>query len=190
MTLPGPLDRLIRDRAAADGLQIAYRPSPNFDERRLKRFPDVLVIHYTALPLEESLSHLTRTSPGVSTHFVIGRGGELFQLVSADHRAWHAGKSLFGGLDDVNSRSIGIDLVFVPDQEDGYTPRQLEILLSLCRVLLRTLPIRGDGIVGHEHVAIPHGRKSDPGRWLDWSWLYESLGLGTAPEFLTNPVRL
>jgi N-acetylmuramoyl-L-alanine amidase len=188
MSLPEPVDSIIRNKLAAESLDVTYRESLNFDERVGREFPDVLVIHYTALPLEESLSHLVRAATRVSTHFVIGRDGELFQLVSAARRAWHAGASLFAGEPDVNSRSLGIDLVFVPDQDDGYPQHQVEVLTTMCRVLCRMFPIRSDGIVGHQHVAMPRGRKQDPGRWLDWNFLYRESGMGEPPPFLTSPV--
>jgi hypothetical protein len=46
----------------------------------------------------------------VSSHFFITRQGEIWQFVSCDDRAWHAGVSQWRGRERCNDDSIGIEL--------------------------------------------------------------------------------
>lgn len=187
MSFPDATDQKVAAILENCGIETRFHESPNFNERTAGRPVDVLVIHYTALGLSETLACLARPASQVSTHYVIGRNGALYQQVSVLSRAWHAGVSLLYGEGDVNGRSIGIDLVFIPGRDKEYTEAQLRVLAGLGRALLTCFPIRSDGVVGHEHVAVPPGRKKDPGRWLDWVRVYRDLGLGRPPKFLTGP---
>jgi AmpD protein len=99
----------------------------------------------------------------VSAHFVIQRDGSLFQFVSANDRAWHAGVSSFHGRERCNDFSIGIELEgsdYVP-----FTDRQYQVLASLTAALRRRY--RLTDVTGHEHIA--PGRKTDPGPFFDWA---------------------
>lgn len=106
----------------------------------------------------------------VSAHFFIGRTGELWQFVSADARAWHAGVSSFRGQDNCNDYSVGIEL---EGSEDGpFEPAQYETLASVCAAIAAAYPVRD--LTGHEHVA--PGRKRDPGPGFEWPALQRALG--------------
>ena len=105
----------------------------------------------------------------VSAHFFISRTGELWQFVSCNDRAWHAGKSSFDGRDNCNDYSIGIELEGL--EGDTFEPAQYESLASLCAVILAHYPVAN--IAGHEHVAA--GRKVDPGPGFDWLLLKRTL---------------
>lgn len=73
--------------------------------------PDMIVLHYTAGTSAESSSiFLTRPDVSASAHLVIGRKGEVFQLVPFHIEAWHAGKSWYAGRGGLNRYSIGIEL--------------------------------------------------------------------------------
>lgn len=155
-------------------------PSPNFDEREEPVQIDTLVIHYTALELAETLELLCRPGHRASTHYVITREGGLYQLVAEPHRAWHAGVSRLGEREAVNNFSIGIDLVHVPEVDlSGYSCHQYEGLRSLIRTLVDKYPIAH--ITGHEHVAVPRGRKTDPGPRFDWMELEDFADLIIGP---------
>lgn len=106
----------------------------------------------------------------VSAHFFIARGGELWQFVSADSRAWHAGRSHYRGRDNVNDHSVGIELEGL--EGDTFEAAQYETLSSLCATLAQHYPITA--LAGHSHVA--PGRKQDPGDGFDWPTLQKSLG--------------
>lgn len=157
-----------------NGLKIVRYPSENFGERPQgpDGIIDCVVLHYTATDtIDVALKILTDPKTQVSSHYVIDEDGTIYQLVDDDKRAWHAGKSFLEGREDVNDFSIGIEL-----QNKGYynkiwTPfdkRQINALIKLLEILVKKYNIPLDRIVGHEDVAIPHGRKIDPGKAFPW----------------------
>ena len=105
----------------------------------------------------------------VSSHFFVSRTGELWQFVSCDDRAWHAGKSSFGGRDNCNDYSIGIELEGL--EGDTFEAAQYESLAGVCAAIMAYYPVLN--IAGHEHVAA--GRKLDPGPGFDWPLLQNAL---------------
>ena len=91
------------------------------------------------------------------------------QLVDEGERAWHAGLSWWGGITDVNSMSIGIEL-----DNDGFEPfaeAQIEALLALLADIAARYPIPAANYVGHADVA--PGRKTDPSAFFPWQRLAE-----------------
>ncbi len=108
----------------------------------------------------------------VSAHFFVRRGGELWQFVSCDARAWHAGQSCHLGRDNCNDFSIGIELEGL--EGGSFEPAQYAAAAALCAAIGRQYPIRH--VAGHEHVA--PGRKFDPGAGFDWSQLRRALAWG------------
>ncbi len=92
-------------------MHIIARPSPNFNDRKSDTV-DMLVLHYTGMEsCEAALARLCDPQAKVSAHYLIDENGEVYRLVTEEHRAWHAGISCWAGERDVNSRSIGIELV-------------------------------------------------------------------------------
>lgn len=108
----------------------------------------------------------------VSAHFLVRRDGELLQFASCDERAWHAGLSSWGGRENCNDYSVGIELEGL--EGDHFESAQYDALARLLRALCTQYPIRE--VVGHEHVA--PGRKADPGTGFDWRVLQARLGAG------------
>jgi N-acetylmuramoyl-L-alanine amidase len=154
-------------------------PSPNFDERKDGRRPDMIVLHYTGMPTgEEAMKRLTMSASKVSSHYVVFEDGRIVQCVPEDKRAWHAGESSWAGETDVNARSIGIEIVN-PGHEFGYPNfplRQIAAVISLCKsIITRRGPISADRILAHSDVA--PARKQDPGEKFPWGLLSES-GVG------------
>lgn len=146
-------------------LNIIQHPSPNFGERRDGARPELIVLHYTAMPTAQAaLRRLSDPEAEVSAHYLIGRCGQIWQMVEEDKRAWHAGAGSWGGQGDVNSRSIGIEL-----SNSGAEPFS-ELLMSSLEALLRDLMARWnippEGVIGHSDMA--PGRKIDPGARFDW----------------------
>lgn len=105
----------------------------------------------------------------VSAHFYVRRDGELWQFVSCDDRAWHAGVSHYCGRDNCNDFSIGIELEGL--EGDRFDAAQYETLTRLCAALALRYPVRQ--IAGHEHIA--PGRKADPGPGFQWRELQARL---------------
>lgn len=149
-------------------------PSPNFNDRALPI--SMAVIHYTGMPsAEEALARLTDSSAAgsVSAHYLIDQDGTVHRLVSEDKRAWHAGRSYWRGITDVNSASIGIELIN-PGHEWGYVPfpdAQMAALVPLLAGIVRRHDIPRANVVGHSDVA--PARKDDPGELFDWEMLAE-----------------
>jgi N-acetyl-anhydromuramoyl-L-alanine amidase len=161
--------------------------SPNFGARSQGALIDLLVIHSISLPPGEfGNGNVQRLFTNrldwdqhsyfqgirglqVSAHFFVARTGELWQFVSCDDRAWHAGQSSYRGRTDCNDDSIGIELEGL---EGGvFEAAQYETLAGICSALLAHYPVAH--IAGHEHIA--PGRKADPGAGFDWPWIENAL---------------
>jgi len=151
--------------------------SPNFTERRGgHNAPSMIIVHYTGMKTgREALERLCDPKSEVSSHYVIEENGDVYQLVDDDKRAWHAGACEWAGEADVNSASIGIELVH-PGHEWGYREfmePQIDALIDLCKGLISQYDISLERILGHEDVA--PGRKQDPGELFPWKRLRDAL---------------
>ena len=154
------------------------RPSPNHDAREGGPL-DMILLHYTGMPGgEAALERLCTASSKVSAHYLVFEDGRIVQCVPEQRRAWHAGVSSWAGETDVNSRSVGIEIVN-PGHEFGYPDfplRQIAAVISLCKsILTRRGPIGADRVLAHSDVA--PARKQDPGEKFPWQLLHES-GIG------------
>ncbi len=145
-------------------------PSPNWDERALPI--TMVVLHYTGMPsADEALARLCDPQAKVSAHYFIDEAGTVTRLVPEDKRAWHAGRSYWRGITDINSASIGIELAN-PGHEWGYRPfpeAQMEALLPLLADIVDRHKISRANVVGHSDIA--PARKDDPGELFDWERL-------------------
>ncbi len=124
-----------------------------------------MVLHFTAMTsCQAALERLCAPEHEVSAHYLIGRDGALYQLVEETRRAWHAGAGSWGGVEDVNSRSIGIEL-----DNDGTSPFAAPLMTrleALLPAILARWQIPPRGVIAHSDLAPT--RKSDPGRRFDW----------------------
>ncbi|MBV9840141.1 MAG: N-acetylmuramoyl-L-alanine amidase [Sphingomonadaceae bacterium] len=163
-------------------------PSPNFDARTLPI--TIIVLHYTGMQDGPSaLARLRDPEAKVSAHYLIEEDGRVFGLVDEAHRAWHAGRSHWRGIDDVNSASIGIELVN-PGHEWGYRAfpeAQMSALMPLMNEIVGRHGITRGNIVGHSDVA--PARKMDPGELFDWERLAAvRLALPRPHKYLVDPL--
>ena len=146
-------------------------PSPNFGERRGGARPDLIVIHYTAMPsCDEARGRLCDPSAEVSAHYLISEAGEVHSLVPEDMRAWHAGVGSWGSVDDVNSRSVGIELSNPGDAP--FPEPQMAALEVLLGEIMERWSIPPERVIGHSDMA--PARKGDPGTRFDWRRLARS----------------
>lgn len=157
--------------------------SPHFDERRDGGSIDFLIYHYTACDLDLSLKLLAGGDPShrVSAHYLISETGEIFALVDESKRAWHAGVSIWDGREDLNSRSIGIELVHpghTPEMRP-YAKKQIAALIELSHDIIKRYAIKAHHILGHSDIAPL--RKADPGEHFPWKELAEE-GIGLYPH--------
>ena len=146
------------------------RPSPNFDERALPI--TMIVLHYTGMvSAEAAIARLADPAAKVSAHYVVDEDGSVVRMVPENKRAWHAGKAHWRGITDVNSASIGIEIVN-PGHEHGYRPfpdAQADAVVRLVHEVKDRHEITRGNIVGHSDVA--PARKRDPGELFPWGRL-------------------
>ncbi|SOH92504.1 Methyltransferase domain-containing protein [Monaibacterium marinum] len=164
-------------------LDITQRASPNYGDRR-GHVPSLIVLHYTAMDsAEAAICRLCEEEHQVSAHYVIGRDGDVTQLVPEDQRAWHAGAGAWGDITDVNSHSIGVEL-----DNDGFSAFpdvQMRALDGLLRAMRRRWDIPKQNVIGHSDLA--PGRKSDPGALFDWGRLAAQGHAILVPEGVAAP---
>ena len=148
-------------------LPVTVIASPNHDARH----PTMIVVHYTSNDdIDHSIDTLTSSLRKVSAHYLVDRQGKLYQLVPEDRRAWHAGKSYWAGMTDINSASIGVELD--NNGTEPFTVEQIDTLLNLLGDIKKRHRIKARNIVGHSDVA--PGRKIDPGGYFPWRRLAAS----------------
>jgi len=169
-------------------LRLVEYPSPNHDPRADGPI-DILVMHYTGMrTAEEALQRLCDPAAKVSSHYTIDRDGTVYMHVPEERRARHAGVSYWAGVRDVNSRSIGIEIVN-PGHEFGYmdfSGPQIEALIALSREIISRHPISPARVVGHSDVA--PNRKQDPGELFPWRRLaHEGVGRWADPAAGSSP---
>ena len=148
------------------------RVSPNFGMRREAVRPELIVLHYTGMETGEAAeAWLCDPISEVSSHYLVHEDGRITQMVREADRAWHAGRSSWRGERDVNSLSIGIEVVN-PGHAFGYrdfTRAQVATVIALCRGIAERHGVRPEGVLAHSDVA--PGRKVDPGERFPWSEL-------------------
>lgn len=159
--------------------ECSVQPAVNFGDRAGQVEADILLLHYTGMETSDAaLDWLCREESGVSCHYFVYEDGRIFQMVSEEKRAWHAGKSSWQGEVDTNSRSIGIEIAN-PGHSGGYPdfPRvQIDAVIELCKDILERNPaILPQNVLAHSDVA--PGRKHDPGEKFPWQLLHEN-GVG------------
>ncbi|WP_353216328.1 N-acetylmuramoyl-L-alanine amidase [Sandarakinorhabdus sp.] len=164
---------------------IIGRPSPNFDTRSLPIA--MLVLHYTGMPSgAAAIDWLADPASKVSAHYVVAEDGTVLQMVAEEARAWHAGRSWWRGITDVNSASIGIEIVN-PGHEFGYVPfpsPQMDAVAALVASIKLRHGIAAANVVGHSDIA--PARKQDPGELFDWPRL-AALDLVAKPLACSDP---
>lgn len=181
---PSPQSSLWRDGWL---LSAQHLPSPNFGPRPAGLDIDLVVVHSISLPpgiygtgcvqqlftnqLDWDAHPYFQSIRGlqVSAHFLIERSGSIWQFVSCDARAWHAGASQWQGRGNCNDYSIGIELEGLEGQT--FKAAQYQALIALCHSVAQHYGIAH--IAGHEHIA--PGRKQDPGAQFDWRQLQHGM---------------
>src|SRR3954447_7916198 len=153
-------------------------PSANYGERNDGRLPDMIVLHYTGMPdVEGAIARLCTAGSDVSAHYIVLEDGRIVQCVPEAKRAWHAGVAFWAGEEDINSCSIGIEIVN-RGHDWGYPDfplRQTAAVIALCRGIMLRRKVPSHRVLGHSDVA--PSRKKDPGEKFPWHSLANS-GVG------------
>jgi N-acetylmuramoyl-L-alanine amidase len=158
--------------------------SPNFGPRKADHGTvgiRHLLIHYTGMKTPgEALARLCAADSGVSAHYLVDEDGTIYGLIDDNDRAWHAGVGFWAGTRDINSTSIGIEVVN-PGHEYGYRPFpaiQIEAVIDLAQDIVRRHGIAATAVLGHSDIA--PSRKQDPGELFPWAEL-AARGIGIWP---------
>jgi len=167
--------------------EIIDAPSPNFDDR--DQPVSIVVLHYTGMQDGASaIARLRDPEARVSSHYVVDEEGKILRLVPEDKRAWHAGKSYWRGMHNVNGVSIGIEIVN-PGHDYGYRPfpaEQMEAVVRLIAGILQRHQVPIANVVGHSDIAPT--RKQDPGELFDWGLLArQRLAVARPAKTLVDP---
>jgi N-acetylmuramoyl-L-alanine amidase len=163
-------------------------PSPNHGERKGDRRPDMLILHYTGMPVTgEALQWLCNPVSQVSAHYFVFEDGRILQLVPEGRRAWHAGVGEWAGEDDINSCSIGIEIAN-PGHPGGlpdYPDAQIEAVALLSRDICERWRVPRDRVLAHSDIA--PARKVDPGENFPWERLHRAgIGHWTPPAKIAD----
>jgi N-acetylmuramoyl-L-alanine amidase len=163
-------------------------PSPNHGERKDGKRPSALVLHYTGMRDAASALHqLCNPAAQVSSHYLVLEDGRILQLVPEERRAWHAGAGSWQGETDMNSASIGIEIVN-PGHEHGYRPfpdAQINAVAALSADIVSRWRMPPDRVIAHSDMA--PARKQDPGELFPWDRLAEAgAGLWVKSHAITS----
>jgi len=169
-------------------------PSPNHGDRNNCRIADMILLHYTGMPdVEGAIAQLCTPGTDVSAHYIVLEDGRIVQCVPEAKRAWHAGVSFWAGEEDINSCSIGIEIIN-RGHDWGYPDfplRQIAAVIALCRGIMLRRQILSHRVLAHSDVA--PARKRDPGEKFPWHSLANS-GVGhwvqPAPIVRGEPLKL
>jgi N-acetylmuramoyl-L-alanine amidase len=153
-------------------------PSPNFGERNKGRVPDMILLHYTGMPdADGAIAQLCTAGTDVSAHYIVLEDGRIVQCVPEAKRAWHAGVGSWAGEEDINSCSIGVEIVN-RGHDWGYPEyplRQTAAVIALCRGIMLRRNVPSHRVLAHSDVA--PARKKDPGEKFPWHSMANS-GVG------------
>ncbi len=150
-----------------DGSAAGFVGTVNFGMRK----PEIVIIHHTAQQsCDQTLQTFTLEKTQVSAHYVICRAGKVYHMLNDWLRAWHAGASRWGGMTDVNSASIGIELD--NNGAEPFSDAQIDALINTLTTLKKTYNINIRNFVGHGDIA--PGRKVDPNILFPWKKLADA----------------
>jgi N-acetylmuramoyl-L-alanine amidase len=153
-------------------------PSPNFGPRKDGKRPRLVILHYTGMETGEAAeAFLADPRAEVSAHYLVHENGRVVQMVAETERAWHAGLSWWKGETDINSVSIGIEVVNPGPLRDfpDFVEAGIEATIALCRDIAGRHGIAPEAFLAHSDVA--PGRKVDPGAKFPWRTLHAA-GIG------------
>jgi N-acetylmuramoyl-L-alanine amidase len=170
-----------------DHASASVRVSPNFGERCCDTPVEFLILHYTGMETGQGAEDwLCSLESEVSCHYIVHEDGRIVQMVAEEMRAWHAGKAHWAGMEDINSRSIGIEIVNGGHDFGlpAYPGAQIDAVIALADDIVMRNGIRPPRVLAHSDIA-PQ-RKRDPGERFPWAQLCEA-GLGHWVE--PSPIR-
>lgn len=162
------------------------KPSPNFNKRKGVDAPYMLILHYTGTKTAEEADAIYMTPDHVSPHYMIDRDGSITKYVDEENRAWHAGASSWDDRKDINSTSIGIEIVNGGHEYglEEFPDIQISKLIDMIKDIRTRWHIPDHYILAHSDIS--PGRKIDPGENFPWTLLREN-GVGLMPDMRARP---
>ena len=135
--------------AASGAVPISYRyRSPRNLERRVRTSTELIVLHTTEAPARSSLN---KVSDRGECHYCVTEDGTIYSIVDRDREAFHAGRSMWNGKEDVDKFSVGIECVGYHNKPMGEA--QINAIRDLVRELKAMYRIPDERVVCHSHVA-------------------------------------
>jgi len=184
-------------------VNVTWVPSYNYDVQRLDKSkgivvdkPTILVLHYTVSNLNDTFK-IFQTNGTVSSHYTVAEDGTIYQHVDEKYRAWHAGVGNWGDVHDVNTYSVGVEIVNAgyrtdPSQPAGIKvdgsplewypfdkPAQVQSVINLSADIVSRYGMKARNVIAHSDLS--PGRKEDPGPLFPWSTLAKN-GVGAWVE--------
>ncbi|MCA5006674.1 N-acetylmuramoyl-L-alanine amidase [Sphingobacterium sp. WQ 366] len=176
-----PEEKLVEQKRTGINKNSNWASAIHYDNRK----PNYVIIHHTS---QNSTAQTVRTfqleHTKVSSHYVIGRDGQVIQMLNDYDRAWHAGRSKWGSNTDINSVSLGIELD--NNGREPFADAQINSLLVLLDTLKSKYQIPQLNFIGHADIAPT--RKDDPNVNFPWKRLAEhGFGIWYNEDFLGEP---
>ena len=169
-------------------MDIHKKHSPNYNDRIGFDAPEYIILHYTGVSAQEADSVYMDKAGQLSPHYMVEIDGRVTQYVEEEKRAWHAGQSYWDGCEDINSASVGIEVV--NGGHDAGLPEypavQIDALIILCQEIAARHNIGPMNVIGHSDISPL--RKIDPGEVFPWEYLAQN-GVGFWPEPSDNDFK-
>lgn len=170
---------MLYDSTGAIAVPSEWVGSVNFGIRKA----NFVILHYTAQDsVQQTLRTFTLLRTEVSAHYVIGKDGKIFHMVNDYMRSNHAGAGKWGGVTDMNSCSLGIEID--NNGSEPFSDAQVNSLLLLLAQLKKAYNIPTANFIGHQDYAPK--RKSDPGPLFPWKSLADK-GFGLWSDTVVIP---
>ena len=172
-------------------MKIKVNKSVNFS-KKTRRLRDIqyLIIHYTGMQSARvSMKRLKNPNSKVSCHYLIDRNGQIYKMIDDANIAWHAGKSKWKNIKNLNKYSIGIEIQnkghFINYQ--NFPKKQISSSIVLIKSLLKKYKIKKNNVLGHSDIAPL--RKKDPGEKFPWNFLSSKGAAIWYPKFKLKKKR-
>ena len=138
-----------------------------------------LILHNTDISFSETIDKFTK---GVlSAHYVIDKDGSVYQLVSLEDTAFHAGVSSWHRYDWLSLNNVSIGVEIVNSGTEDFTTDQYDSVIKLSKMLMKKYNISENRIISHRDIS--PSRKVDVSGYFDWHRYYIGIGANIAKVF-------
>jgi len=137
------------------GIVITNNYSPLNRQRSIRRHTDYIILHTTEASQAGSLNELKRYG---EAHYLVGKNGHVYRIINKNKIATHAGRSMWKGRTNLDTFSIGIEVVGYHNKE--ITSAQYKALRELIAQLQEIYKIPDEDVLPHSMVAY-----GSPNRW-------------------------